>query len=320
MLNETKTWICADHLRFFYYRKKWGAYKEKCWVLILSDSSDVILWIYFNDYFHLFHLSLGLMRGHVDISVTRCLLHQDKDHRQRQNCEEICFVFVFFICLHVLCAYGSVTVVCIVSIHCSTYSTFVAQPYLSSCLAIDNVSSFSSSVCMLLCLHYLVIFFISPSTFFVFRTPLIAAGVIGGLFMVVILVLSIAVSVRRKNIKKKRALRRFLETEVRDRDEKQRKVNDEKWWTFLLELCEVNVCRKLSMNEQPKWHRWPLVYSLVSFCIGLVYYKSPDGGCKGVQSILETVDFVIIYWRGHFCWEEVRDHAINREETTFLLW
>lgn len=47
------------------------------------------------------------------------------------------------------------------------------------------------------------------------RTPLIAAGVIGGLFMVVIMVLSVAVSVRRKNIKKKRALRRFLETEVR---------------------------------------------------------------------------------------------------------
>uniref|UniRef100_A0A672GP97 receptor protein-tyrosine kinase n=1 Tax=Salarias fasciatus TaxID=181472 RepID=A0A672GP97_SALFA len=45
-------------------------------------------------------------------------------------------------------------------------------------------------------------------------TPLIAAGVIGGLFMVVIMVLSIAVSVRRKNIKKKRALRRFLETEL----------------------------------------------------------------------------------------------------------
>lgn len=43
---------------------------------------------------------------------------------------------------------------------------------------------------------------------------MIAAGVIGGLFMVVILVLSVAVSVRRKNIKKKRALRRFLETEV----------------------------------------------------------------------------------------------------------
>ncbi|TNN03135.1 receptor tyrosine-protein kinase erbB-4 isoform X2 [Takifugu rubripes] len=46
------------------------------------------------------------------------------------------------------------------------------------------------------------------------RTPLIAAGVIGVLFMVVILVLSVAVSVRRKNIKKKRALRRFLETEL----------------------------------------------------------------------------------------------------------
>ncbi|KAM9709890.1 receptor tyrosine-protein kinase erbB-4 isoform 2-T2 [Menidia menidia] len=46
------------------------------------------------------------------------------------------------------------------------------------------------------------------------RTPLIAAGVIGCLFMVVILILSIAVSVRRKNIKKKRALRRFLETEL----------------------------------------------------------------------------------------------------------
>uniref|UniRef100_G3NTF6 receptor protein-tyrosine kinase n=1 Tax=Gasterosteus aculeatus aculeatus TaxID=481459 RepID=G3NTF6_GASAC len=46
------------------------------------------------------------------------------------------------------------------------------------------------------------------------RTPLIAAGVIGGLFLVVIMALSVAVSVRRKNIKKKRALRRFLETEL----------------------------------------------------------------------------------------------------------
>uniref|UniRef100_A0AAQ6ABQ3 Receptor protein-tyrosine kinase n=1 Tax=Amphiprion ocellaris TaxID=80972 RepID=A0AAQ6ABQ3_AMPOC len=48
----------------------------------------------------------------------------------------------------------------------------------------------------------------------VLQTPLIAAGVIGGLFMVVIMVLSVAVSLRRKNIKKKRALRRFLETEL----------------------------------------------------------------------------------------------------------
>uniref|UniRef100_A0A8C7GQM0 Receptor protein-tyrosine kinase n=1 Tax=Oncorhynchus kisutch TaxID=8019 RepID=A0A8C7GQM0_ONCKI len=45
-------------------------------------------------------------------------------------------------------------------------------------------------------------------------TPLIAAGVIGGLFVVVIVALSGAVSVRRKSIKKKRALRRFLETEL----------------------------------------------------------------------------------------------------------
>ncbi|KAJ8350673.1 hypothetical protein SKAU_G00258030 [Synaphobranchus kaupii] len=46
------------------------------------------------------------------------------------------------------------------------------------------------------------------------RTPLIAAGVIGGMFVAVIVVLSVAVSVRRKSIKKKRALRRFLETEL----------------------------------------------------------------------------------------------------------
>ncbi|XP_062312987.1 LOW QUALITY PROTEIN: receptor tyrosine-protein kinase erbB-4-like [Osmerus eperlanus] len=46
------------------------------------------------------------------------------------------------------------------------------------------------------------------------RTPLIAAGVIGGLFVVVIVGLSVAVSVRRMSIKKKRALRRFLETEL----------------------------------------------------------------------------------------------------------
>ncbi|XP_034467271.1 receptor tyrosine-protein kinase erbB-4-like isoform X1 [Hippoglossus hippoglossus] len=46
------------------------------------------------------------------------------------------------------------------------------------------------------------------------RTPLIAAGIIGGLFIIVILGLSVAVYVRRKSIKKKRALRRFLETEL----------------------------------------------------------------------------------------------------------
>uniref|UniRef100_A0A8D0AXL3 Receptor protein-tyrosine kinase n=1 Tax=Sander lucioperca TaxID=283035 RepID=A0A8D0AXL3_SANLU len=46
------------------------------------------------------------------------------------------------------------------------------------------------------------------------QTPLIAAGIIGGLFIIVILALSVAVTVRRKSIKKKRALRRFLETEL----------------------------------------------------------------------------------------------------------
>ncbi|XP_055022698.1 receptor tyrosine-protein kinase erbB-4, partial [Boleophthalmus pectinirostris] len=46
------------------------------------------------------------------------------------------------------------------------------------------------------------------------RTPLIAAGIIGGLFLLVIHALSVAVYVRRKSIKKKRALRRFLETEL----------------------------------------------------------------------------------------------------------
>jgi receptor tyrosine-protein kinase erbB-4 len=55
---------------------------------------------------------------------------------------------------------------------------------------------------------------IGTSTSLSLRTPLIAAGVIGGLFVVVIVALSGAVSVRRKSIKKKRALRRFLETEV----------------------------------------------------------------------------------------------------------
>lgn len=48
------------------------------------------------------------------------------------------------------------------------------------------------------------------------RTPLIAAGVIGGLFIIVIFGLTFAVYVRRKSIKKKRALRRFLETEVNE--------------------------------------------------------------------------------------------------------
>ncbi|XP_051993181.1 receptor tyrosine-protein kinase erbB-4-like [Xyrauchen texanus] len=46
------------------------------------------------------------------------------------------------------------------------------------------------------------------------RTPLIAAGLIGALFVMVIISLGVAVYVRRKSIKKKRTLRRFLETEL----------------------------------------------------------------------------------------------------------
>ncbi|KAA0722609.1 Receptor tyrosine-protein kinase erbB-4 [Triplophysa tibetana] len=46
------------------------------------------------------------------------------------------------------------------------------------------------------------------------RTPMIAAGVIGGMFVAVIVGLGFAICFRRKSIKKKRALRRFLETEL----------------------------------------------------------------------------------------------------------
>ncbi|KAM4626942.1 receptor tyrosine-protein kinase erbB-4 [Discoglossus pictus] len=46
------------------------------------------------------------------------------------------------------------------------------------------------------------------------RTPLIAACVIGGLFIIVITALTFSVYIRRKSIKKKRALRRFLEKEL----------------------------------------------------------------------------------------------------------
>uniref|UniRef100_A0A8C9G551 Receptor protein-tyrosine kinase n=1 Tax=Pavo cristatus TaxID=9049 RepID=A0A8C9G551_PAVCR len=54
----------------------------------------------------------------------------------------------------------------------------------------------------------------TKSLILIARTPLIAAGVIGGLFIIVIMGLTFAVYVRRKSIKKKRALRRFLETEL----------------------------------------------------------------------------------------------------------
>ncbi|XP_035390713.1 receptor tyrosine-protein kinase erbB-4-like isoform X4 [Electrophorus electricus] len=46
------------------------------------------------------------------------------------------------------------------------------------------------------------------------RTPLIVAGTIGSMFVLVIIVLGFAIFARRQSIKKKRALRRFLETEL----------------------------------------------------------------------------------------------------------
>uniref|UniRef100_A0A8C1Z2S8 Receptor protein-tyrosine kinase n=1 Tax=Cyprinus carpio TaxID=7962 RepID=A0A8C1Z2S8_CYPCA len=56
--------------------------------------------------------------------------------------------------------------------------------------------------------------YVSAFLAFSSRTPLIAAGVIGGMFVVVIVALGFAIFFRRKTIKKKRALRRFLETEL----------------------------------------------------------------------------------------------------------
>ncbi|MCI4393528.1 hypothetical protein PGIGA_G00158400 [Pangasianodon gigas] len=49
---------------------------------------------------------------------------------------------------------------------------------------------------------------------FLDSTPLIVAGMIVGLFVVVIIALGLAIFVRRRRIKKKRALRRFLDTEL----------------------------------------------------------------------------------------------------------
>ncbi len=54
--------------------------------------------------------------------------------------------------------------------------------------------------------------------------------------MVVIMVLSVAVSVRRKNIKKKRALRRFLETEVSITVDEKHIARGEKLLPVILEV------------------------------------------------------------------------------------
>uniref|UniRef100_A0A8C6KM74 Receptor protein-tyrosine kinase n=1 Tax=Nothobranchius furzeri TaxID=105023 RepID=A0A8C6KM74_NOTFU len=80
--------------------------------------------------------------------------------------------------------------------------------------------------------------------------PLIAAGIIGGLFVIVILALSIAVYVRRKSIKKKRALRRFLETEVGTRKElpEQQVLGNGGIWVPEGETVKIPVAIKI-LNE-----------------------------------------------------------------------
>uniref|UniRef100_A0A8C6KLK1 Receptor protein-tyrosine kinase n=1 Tax=Nothobranchius furzeri TaxID=105023 RepID=A0A8C6KLK1_NOTFU len=85
---------------------------------------------------------------------------------------------------------------------------------------------------------------------FFYRMPLIAAGIIGGLFVIVILALSIAVYVRRKSIKKKRALRRFLETEVGTRKElpEQQVLGNGGIWVPEGETVKIPVAIKI-LNE-----------------------------------------------------------------------
>lgn len=76
-----------------------------------------------------------------------------------------------------------------------------------------------------------------------YRTPLIAAGIIGGLFIIVILALSVAVYVRRKSIKKKRALRRFLETEVRGYRSSQQREG------FCFQFLQIDSGRKCLLKR-----------------------------------------------------------------------
>uniref|UniRef100_A0A8C6KNA6 Receptor protein-tyrosine kinase n=1 Tax=Nothobranchius furzeri TaxID=105023 RepID=A0A8C6KNA6_NOTFU len=91
---------------------------------------------------------------------------------------------------------------------------------------------------------------LSAKLSFFYRMPLIAAGIIGGLFVIVILALSIAVYVRRKSIKKKRALRRFLETEVGTRKElpEQQVLGNGGIWVPEGETVKIPVAIKI-LNE-----------------------------------------------------------------------
>lgn len=159
-----------------------------------------------------------LMRGHGGMFVTTWSLVEktDKNWRWRGFLRiahiRIRIRDVFFICVFV---YSFVCLcVCVRTWQYKHDANFYLFFTPSSPLSLIMFNAFLIA-CILFCLHHLLVFFpLLRLHFLVFRTPLIAAGVIGGLFMVVIMVLSVAVSVRRKNIKKKRALRRFLETEV----------------------------------------------------------------------------------------------------------
>uniref|UniRef100_A0A671T8J7 receptor protein-tyrosine kinase n=1 Tax=Sinocyclocheilus anshuiensis TaxID=1608454 RepID=A0A671T8J7_9TELE len=87
-----------------------------------------------------------------------------------------------------------------------------------------------------------------PSTLL---TPLIAAGVIGGLFVVIIVGLSVAISVRRKSIKKKRALRRFLETEVRHTNHPKHPNSHQEHLSNVLETQQKSFTLMIK-NKSPK--------------------------------------------------------------------
>lgn len=108
------------------------------------------------------------------------------------------------------------------------------------------------------------------------RTPLIAAGVIGGLFIIVIVGLTFAVYVRRKSIKKKRALRRFLETEVSMCSFSQNTLNlgrCAKLFCFCTKDVEVSnpatvkVCRNLLLicAGLNWWSEW-CYFNVLIFC------------------------------------------------------
>lgn len=129
--------------------------------------------------------------------------------------------YIFFMKWHVVAAHlQKIICMCMVYYFLKKHIQFLpweklcytCNAFLFALLLTDVICDMYNCSSLFLCLFSLhTCFFFSV---LVGRTPLIAAGVIGGLFIVVIVGLTFAVYVRRKSIKKKRALRRFLETEV----------------------------------------------------------------------------------------------------------